>query len=280
MHDQGNDVFQQKLLFNKSLRFCRNQPAVHNILASISKKQGNYSEAIYHYKQAINMRPEFFEVWYGLGETYYKQERFSLSLEAYSYVCKINEKAKRRIMTLLKNKRYATVENSQVIDTESLLVLYNSERRDALNKRLSKCGLRGYEVQPVYIFLNLSFDTKKVTLAAGEKTKNQLDEIVAVLRQTHPSQIINIHGHTDARPFMNLSVAESNQRNLQLSEKRAAAVANALEQHGILKERIKIYGHGYKQPLVRGKSPAAFAKNRRVEIEVESVVKQKSIDEY
>jgi len=280
LHDQGSDVFQQKLLFNKSLRFCNNQPAVHNILASIAKEQNNYSEAIYHYKQAIYMRPDLFEGWYGLGEAYYEQARFSLSLEAYSYVCKINEKAKMRMITLLKNKRYATVENDKIIDTESLLVLYNSERRDALNNRLSKCGLGGYEVLPVYIFLNLYFDTKTVTLAAGDKAKNQLDEIVVALQQTHPSQVINIHGHTDARPFLHISVAESNQRNLELSQKRAAAVANALEEHGVSKERIKIYGHGYKQPLVRGKSPTAFAKNRRIEIEVEPVVKQKSIDEY
>jgi len=279
LHDQGGDAVQQKLLFNNYLRFCRNQPTVHSALASILKKQGKYSEAIYHYKQALELRPKFFEAWYGLGETYYKQERFSLSLEAYSYVCKINDKAKTRIITLLRDKRYATTDKGKVIDKESLLVLYNSERRDALNKRLSKCGFRDNEVQPLYIFTNLYFETKTTTLA-GAKTKHQLDEIAAALQETHSSQIINIYGHADSRPFLNLSLAESKQRNLQLSLERAAVVVPALTQRGVSKTRIKIYGHGNEDPIAQGKSPEALAINRRTEIEVEPVVTQKSIDEY
>ncbi|OAD18857.1 acetylglucosaminyl-transferase, partial [Candidatus Thiomargarita nelsonii] len=87
LHRQGGDAAQQKLLFNKSLRLFPNRPQVHNTLASILKKQGKYSEAIYHYEQALELRPKFFEAWYGLGETYYKQERFPLSLEAHLHAC-------------------------------------------------------------------------------------------------------------------------------------------------------------------------------------------------
>ena len=61
---------------------------------------------------------------------------------------------------------------------------------------------------------------------------------------------------------------ESNRLNQKLSEERAATIARALEVRGIPKERSKTDGYGYRKPLVNQTNRAAFAKNRRVEIEV------------
>ncbi|MEN8215686.1 MAG: OmpA family protein [Pseudomonadota bacterium] len=266
---QAGDASKKKLLFYKSLQICPNQPEVHNTLATILKQQGKYDKAIYHYKQAFKLRPNFYQAWFGLGETYYKQERFPLSLEAYSYICKINPDAKARIMTILRNKPLAITDLDKIIDEESFLVLYDYERRQALNKRLFNCGLPRVKGQPVHTFFNLYFDTKKATLRAG--IEHQLDEIAAALRNIQFLEIV-IHGHTDVRGFSDISVAASKQRNLQLSQERAAAIATALAQRGISKTRLKIYGHGSEHPLVLGRSPEAFAKNRRIEIEVKPVV--------
>jgi len=147
-------------------------------------------------------------------------------------------------------------------------VLYDTQHREAINKRLFNCGLRGTEVQPIQVFFNLYFDSKKTILRAG--TKHQLDEIAAALQEINFSQVI-IHGHTDARGFADLSVVESKQRNLQLSKERATAIANALIQRGVSKKLVKIYGHGSKKPLVRGTTLAALVKNRRTEIEVKPI---------
>ncbi|HEC85828.1 MAG: hypothetical protein DRR08_21065 [Candidatus Parabeggiatoa sp. nov. 2] len=277
LHRQGGDTSQQKLLLSNSLRFCANQPKVHNTLASILKKQGKPSEAAHHYKQAIGLHSNFSEAWDGLGDAYYKQALFPLSLEAYSHACKTDKYSKARIMTLLRNKAYAITGKSKVIDKENLLVLYNHERRQALNKRLSDCGLRDSEVRPLHIFSNLHFESNKATLREG--TEQQLDEIAAALRQTHSSQVIKVHGHTDAQGFLHVSAAESDRRNLQLSQERAAAIVTALAQRGIPKTRLKSDGHGSKQPLVQGTSQGALAANRRTEIEVEPVVTKKSEDD-
>jgi len=275
LHRQGGDVAQQKLLFNKSLRFCPNRPQVHNTLASILKKQGKYSQAIYHYKQALKLRPDFHEAFHGLGDAYYKQKRFILSLEAHLHACQTIKDSKAQIIALLKNKRYAFTEIDEIIDQESLLVLYTPARLSALNKMLSECGLREV-VSPVHSFVNLFFSTNQATLRA--ETKPQLDEIAAALSQSQA--IIYIHGHADKRPFSSVSRADSDRRNWKLSHDRATAVAAALEQRGVSKQRMKIHAHSYEQPLVRGSSPAALTSNRRIGIGVKVPLGKKLLEEY
>ncbi len=267
-----DNISLKKLLFIKSLHFCHSQANVHNTLANIFKEEGQYAKAIFHY-----IRPNFFEAWFGIGATYDVQRQFSLSLEAYSHICQINEEAKMQIIRLLKDKRYATIAKDMVLDTDSLLALYQPERRDALNMRLADCGLHK-QAQPLFIFLNLYFDTRTVSFSNAEVVKQQLNEIIAALRHINPIQNVNVHGHTDSRPFKNLSFMESKQRNLQLSEERAGMIADTLRQYDV-KQSIKVYGHGYSQPFIWGDSLIAHTKNRRIEIEVEPI-KQKSIDNY
>ena len=81
------------------------------------------------------------ESWYQLGERYYQQGQLPLSLEAFSHACQTHPTAKKRIKALLKNKRYAIVEKDNVFNSDSLLVLFDDERRQALEHRLSDCDL-------------------------------------------------------------------------------------------------------------------------------------------
>jgi OOP family OmpA-OmpF porin len=67
-------------------------------------------------------------------------------------------------------------------------------------------------------------------------------------------------GHTDSKG--------SQAYNLQLSEKRARAVADYLSNKGIPNEKIFTEGRGGSQPLASNSSEAGRAMNRRVEIEV------------
>jgi len=268
LHQEEDARSQQKLLFYQSLQLCPNQPKVHNTLAAVFKQQEKYSEAISHYKQSLKLLPDLGETWYGLGDAYYQQKRFPLSVEAYSYSCQLNPNAKAQIKKMFRNKRLATTDKNKMIDQESLMVLYDMKRRDALNQRLLNCGITT-KVPSKHIFLNLSFDSRMIILPA--EIMHQLDDIAVALQNSQFSQVI-VHGHTDARGFAKLTVAESKQRNLQLSQKRAAAIVKALEQRGIAKKYLKAYGHGSNQPIISGKSPEALAKNRRIEIEVKPVV--------
>ena len=85
VHSQAGSIYRQKALLKRALQLCPTMPEAHNNLASLLEDEASYSQAISHYKQAIQQRPNFLQAWYGLGETYYKQGRFALSLEAHDH---------------------------------------------------------------------------------------------------------------------------------------------------------------------------------------------------
>ncbi len=262
LHD--NTPSQQKLLFFKSLQACPNQPKVHNSLAAIFKSQGKYEQAIAHYKKSIQLDADLYQTWVKLGNIYYKQERYPLSLEAYSRICHVNLTSKAKIIELLVNKRLDNTEQGEIIEQDSLTVLYDKQRREAINTRLQNCGIT-QKLKAKHAFLNIYFNTRGTSLT--DEIIQQLDEIAATLKNIQLSEII-VHGHTDSRGFAGLTVAESNQRNLQLSLQRATAIVEALAQRGLAIEHLQAYGHGSEHPIVQGNSPEALAKNRRIEIEV------------
>ncbi len=87
-----------------------------------------------------------------------------------------------------------------------------------------------------------------------------LTEIVEIVQQCAPARF-EVAGHTDDRGDPNA--------NLRLSEARAQAVANYLVEQGVAADRVIARGYGEARPLVRGTSPEARARNRRIEIRLE-----------
>jgi len=260
LQSQNRAVSRQKLLFEKSLQLCPNKPEVHNALASILEKQGNYAEAVKSYKQTIRYEKNFYKAWYALGETYYKQKRFPLSLETHLHLCQINPASKARVMELLKSERYSFTRKGDIIDQESLLVLYDEKRLKRLNKKIIDCGL-SKKVQPTQNFINPDFGLGSSRLSP--KLDSQLDEIVTALKHLKSPTII-LHGHTDSRRFLSTTAADSKKLNLKLSGERAESFKTALLKRGISKESINIQAHGDKHLIF----PIFRAENRRVEVEV------------
>jgi outer membrane protein OmpA-like peptidoglycan-associated protein len=82
--------------------------------------------------------------------------------------------------------------------------------------------------------------------------------VISALLRDHSELHITIEAHTD-----NVGAPE---RNQQLSDARAAAVAAFLHHDGIARERVRAIGLGSTQPLVPNDSPANRQRNRRVEI--------------
>ena len=83
-----------------------------------------------------------------------------------------------------------------------------------------------------------------------------LDKAVAVL-QEFPDLRVEISGHTD-----NVGTRE---KNVDLSQRRAAAVRAYLVSKGIAEDRLTSVGHGPDKPLADNKTAAGKAQNRRVE---------------
>ena len=103
----------------------------------------------------------------------------------------------------------------------------------------------------------IQFETGKSTIKRSSYPI--LDQIVQVMRD-NPEYKLEIQGHTDS--------TGSKERNLEISELRAAAVKAYLVKHGIDTNRITSAGYGDTRPVADNKTAAGRAKNRRVELTV------------
>jgi len=132
---------------------------------------------------------------------------------------------------------------------------------------ISACGLRGLNrVKPAVVFRNFQFDTGKATLKSGNEA--QLEALAAALINLQ-DKTVKIYGHTDSQPFPNTTASESKRLNKELSLKRAQSIADRLINSGVQSNRLITKGIGQEDPLIKENNSAAWAKNRRVEIEVD-----------
>ena len=99
------------------------------------------------------------------------------------------------------------------------------------------------------------FDFDSATLST--ETTMVLDSAVDKFAK-NPSARVVISGHADERG--------TREYNLALGNLRASAVADYMLARGIDGLRIKKVSYGKERPLLNGSNEAAWAKNRRVEI--------------
>ena len=83
-----------------------------------------------------------------------------------------------------------------------------------------------------------------------------LDAVVAAMNGNPDYELIEVQGHTDERG--------DDAYNMDLSERRAAAVMQYLIAHGVDPRRLTSRGYGETQPVDKRHNEAAWAVNRRV----------------
>ena len=121
----------------------------------------------------------------------------------------------------------------------------------------------GAEVKRVGEGINVTFESgvlfpvDQATLSSNAQTK--VKDLATVFNK-YPDSYILIEGHTDA--------SGSNDHNMQLSERRAKAVAAFLQQQNVESSRIKTAWYGENQPKVANTTEANKAQNRRVEFAI------------
>ena len=110
--------------------------------------------------------------------------------------------------------------------------------------------------------INLS--AKSIQFQTGKDiiTKNSYAvlDIITEIMQQYPQTLWEIDGHTD-------NVGDD-AKNMDLSNRRAAAVKKYFENKGISADRLKSQGFGETQPIADNKTAAGKAQNRRVEIKL------------
>ena len=116
---------------------------------------------------------------------------------------------------------------------------------DELQAELIKSG--EIELKGVY------FDTAKATL---KPTSEHAILAAAALLKKYPTLVLEVQGHTDN--------VGSDEANLDLSNRRAASVRNALIEEGIKAVRLESKGYGENAPVATNDNDEGRAQNRRV----------------
>jgi peptidoglycan-associated lipoprotein len=80
------------------------------------------------------------------------------------------------------------------------------------------------------------------------------------LLRANPNVRIRIAGHADDRG--------SDDYNVALSQRRAAAARRFLVEQGIAQDRVDVVGFGEERPAMTGNTEDAWARNRRAEFEI------------
>jgi outer membrane protein OmpA-like peptidoglycan-associated protein len=128
-------------------------------------------------------------------------------------------------------------------------------KAEALQRELEELQALKTERGMVMTLGDVLFSTGKTELLPG--AKNTIDKLAEFLAE-YPEKTVLIEGHTD-----NVGTEEY---NLDLSERRALSVKEALIKVGVEAARIDTLGLGESAPITDNSTAAGRLKNRRVEI--------------
>ena len=99
------------------------------------------------------------------------------------------------------------------------------------------------------------YDKSEIT----DQARTTLDAKLPILN-ANPAMRVRIAGHTDSRG--------SDEYNLALGQRRAAAAKRYLTQRGIDAGRIDVISYGEERPVAQGDDESAFSQYRRAEFEI------------
>ena len=136
---------------------------------------------------------------------------------------------------------------------------YYMDRQEAkLRASLKETGVRVVRDGNNLILVmpsNITFATESSTVKP--EFRKVLVSVAVVLTEFDKT-ILEVTGHTDA--------TGSDQFNMQLSERRAQAVATVLQENEVAFKRILTQGFGESRPIADNSSVEGRAQNRRVEL--------------
>ena len=133
-----------------------------------------------------------------------------------------------------------------------------SAERDRLDReRLAREAAERVKAVAADLAAMINFEYDQATVRSTDQSI--LDRKAAILG-ANPNVKLQISGHADERG--------SDEYNLALGNRRAAAAKRYLENKGIEASRMDIVSYGEERPLNPGHDEAAYAQNRRDEFQV------------
>lgn len=130
-----------------------------------------------------------------------------------------------------------------------------AERAAALQRDLQALAARNTDRGMVVTLGDVLFQTGQATLQPG--ALRSADQLAGVLKQ-YPERRVMIEGFTDS--------VGSDEMNLELSRRRAAAFQSALMDRGVNADRIEVKAQGEAFPVAGNNNAAGRQQNRRVEV--------------
>jgi outer membrane protein OmpA-like peptidoglycan-associated protein len=140
-------------------------------------------------------------------------------------------------------------------DAAQSQALSSSAEAEALRKELAALQAKPTDRGMVLTLGDVLFDTARSELKPGAMAT--VDRLADFMRE-HATYQLLIEGHTDSRG--------EEEYNLQLSERRAEAVRNALLSRGLTGDRVRVRAQGESFPVADNESAAGRQQNRRVEV--------------
>ena len=98
--------------------------------------------------------------------------------------------------------------------------------------------------------IHFAFDNSEISGEYQETLRAHAEYLIS-----NPNVSVVIEGHTDERG--------TPEYNIALGERRANAVVNYLQNHGVLSSQMSTVSYGEERPLVRRSNEDAWAQNRR-----------------
>jgi peptidoglycan-associated lipoprotein len=136
---------------------------------------------------------------------------------------------------------------------DSLRIARENANRSAAERAERARAARESLIARIYF----DYDQSDITGAS----RSTLDAKLPILR-ANPAIRLRISGHADERG--------SDEYNLALGQRRAAAAKRYLTDQGIDPSRIETVSYGEERPAVQGMEESAYARNRRDEFEIVS----------
>ena len=130
-----------------------------------------------------------------------------------------------------------------------------SAQAESLQRRLEYMEYRETDRGVVVTLGDVLFEVSEADLLPA--AQENLADVIELLA-SEPDKQIRIEGHTDS--------TGSEQFNLQLSERRAQAVRDALVELGVAADRITAVGMGEDFPIASNETAEGRARNRRVDV--------------
>jgi outer membrane protein OmpA-like peptidoglycan-associated protein len=138
--------------------------------------------------------------------------------------------------------------------------LYMDNQEAKLRQRLEGTGVSVSRVGDNIVLnmpSNITFDTDRAEVKPG--FYDTLNSVALVLQEFDKTRV-EVDGHTDS--------TGSNEYNDDLSQRRAASVAQYLTSQQLNPRRFAVEGLGESQPIASNATASGKAQNRRVEIQI------------